>query len=80
MTETRSGAPLSGARKWAVAAMPWVFLALLGAVYDVLVIPRVSSPSLLLIVVGLFLAMVVISFTAAAVTFSRDVLTGRYRA
>ena len=80
MIASRQTAPLSGGRKVAVLVMPWLFLAVIAAVYDVFLIPRVSSLSAAwLIVVGVFIGMVFLSFTVAAVTFSRDVLIGRYR-
>jgi hypothetical protein len=72
--------PLTGARKFAVLLMPWAFVALLACVYSVVFLPRLSSPTPWLIILCALLTMVFVSFCAAAVSFSRDVLTGHYRA
>lgn len=58
--------------------VPWVFLAVFAALYTLLVLPRMRDGAWLAICIGAFIALVFLSFLAAAVTFSRDVLTGRW--
>jgi hypothetical protein len=62
----------------AVIALPWAFVAVFGALYATLLLPRALEGRLLAIVLAVFVAMVLVSFVVAAVTFSRDVLTGAY--
>ena len=69
---------LTGVRKLVVLLLPWAFLALFAALYLTLLLPQARGGHLLAICVGLFAALVFVSFAAAAITFSRDVLIGRY--
>ena len=64
--------------KVATLLVPWVFLVLFAALYVLVLLPRVRDGAWLAICVGAFVALVFLSFLAAAVTFSRDVLTGRW--
>jgi uncharacterized membrane protein YdbT with pleckstrin-like domain len=76
---TREKAALGGGRKLAVLALPWVFLAVLTSFYGLVLLPQVHTLSIWIVLLGIFLGMTVLSFTVAAFTFSRDVLSGRYR-
>ena len=69
---------LAGGRKLAVLALPWVFLALLAVIYLRVLWPQVTGGHLLAACVGVIAGLVFVSFSVAAVTFSRDVLSGRY--
>jgi hypothetical protein len=69
---------LTGVRKLAVLLLPWAFLALFAALYVTILWPQARGGHFLAMCVGLFAALVFISFAAAALTFSRDVLIGRY--
>ena len=69
---------LHGARLLSVLALPWLFLLVFAVLYLQLLWPRVASGHLLAACLGIFVGLVFVSFTVAAVTFSRDVLTGRY--
>ena len=62
----------------AALAVPWVFLAVYAALYWVLVLPRAASGQWLAVCVGAFVALVFVVFLVAAVTFSRDVLSGAW--
>jgi len=62
----------------ATIAVPWLFLAVFAALYVLVLLPRVRDGAWLAICVGAFVTLVFLSFLAAAVTFSRDVLTGRW--
>ena len=64
--------------KVATLLVPWVFLVLFAALYVLVLLPRVRDGAWLTICVGAFVALVFLSFLAAAVTFSCDVLTGRW--
>ena len=69
---------LTGVRRLAVLLLPWVFLAGFGFLYVTFLWPPAASGHILAAVVGVFAAMAFVAFAVAAVTFSRDVLTGRY--
>ncbi len=64
--------------KLAALLVPWAFLVLFAALYVFVLLPRVRDGAWLAICVGAFVALVFLSFLTAAVTFSRDVLTGRW--
>jgi uncharacterized membrane protein len=61
-----------------VLLVPWVFLVAFGALYVVLLLPRMRDGAVLALCAGAFVAVVFASFFAAAITFSMDVLTGRW--
>ena len=70
--------PLGGARKLAVLLLPWLFLAVFLALYTQLVLPHARAGNLLAVCFAGLGALVFISFSLAAVTFSRDVLRVTY--
>jgi hypothetical protein len=69
---------LTPGRKLATLLVPWAFLIVFGVLYVLVLLPRVRDGAWLAICVGAFVALVFLSFLAAAVTFSRDVLTDRW--
>ena len=75
MTETTR---LSGSRRLAALLVPWVFLVVFAFVYLTFLWPKVSAGGLLPMCFGVLVGLVFVSFIVAAVTFSRDVLSGRY--
>lgn len=74
----REAQPLSGARKVGVLLLPWLFLALFVGLYTQFVLPHARAGNLLAVCFAVLGALVFVSFTLAAVTFSRDVLRGAY--
>jgi hypothetical protein len=70
---------LRPAQKVAAVAVPWAFLVVFAALYLLLIMPRMREGAIAALCFGGFLALVFACFFAAAVTFSRDVLTGRWR-
>jgi hypothetical protein len=70
--------PLTGSRKLALLVLPWLFLVVFAYLYLAVLLPRALSGHLLSACFGVFVAMVFVTFTVAALTFSRDVLSGRY--
>ena len=73
-----SGTRLTGARFVSVLALPWVFVALFAWLVINFLLPRVLDGQVLAIILGVLVVMAFTSFTIAAVTFSRDVVAGRY--
>jgi hypothetical protein len=73
----RVSAPGRGQRL-GVLLVPWVFLCAFGALYVLLLLPRMRDGAVIALCVGAFVAVVFVSFFAAAITFSLDVLTGRW--
>ena len=71
--------PLSFGRRVAVLLVPWVFIALFAAAYLRIFWPWLTSGAPLQMCVGAFVSLAFLSFSLAAVSFSRDVVTGRYR-
>jgi hypothetical protein len=71
-------APISRGERFGVLLVPWTFIALFCGLYVELLLPRVREGHLLAVCVGVFTAFVLVVFVVAAVTFSRDVLTGRW--
>ena len=69
---------LSGSRRAALLALPWAFLIVFAYLYFTIILPRALSQHLLGACFGLFVGMVFVTFVVAALTFSRDVLSGRY--
>ena len=58
--------------------MPWVFLLVFGFMYINFLLPKISAGGFAAVCLGAVVTLVFISFAIAAVTFSRDVLSGRY--
>jgi hypothetical protein len=69
---------LTGSRRLAALLVPWVFLAVFAFMYLTFAWPRISSGGLVPVCFGVVIGLVFVSFVIAAVTFSRDVLSGRY--
>jgi hypothetical protein len=69
---------LAGGRRLAVLLLPWLYLVLFALLYAVFVWPRAGGGHLLGILLAGVAGEVFLVFAAAAVTFTRDVLTGRY--
>ncbi|MDQ6670286.1 MAG: hypothetical protein M3069_05975 [Chloroflexota bacterium] len=69
---------LSAAQILGALFVPWTFVLVFGALYVWLLLPRVWEGHLLTVCVGVFVAFSLVMSTAAAVSFSRDVLTGRW--
>jgi hypothetical protein len=65
-------------RKIAALLVPWVFLCIFASAYGLVLLPRMRDGAWLAVCVGAFVALVFVSFLVAAVTFSRDVLRGRW--
>ena len=62
----------------AALLVPWLFLAAFATLYVLILLPRLRDGAWLALCVGALAALVFLSFFAAAVTFSRDVLSGRW--
>ncbi|HLZ30175.1 MAG TPA: hypothetical protein VKV73_22865 [Chloroflexota bacterium] len=71
-------APISRVERLGVLLVPWAFIALFCGLYLEFLVPRVRDGHLLAVGVGVFVTFVLIVCFTAAVTFSRDVLTGRW--
>ncbi len=71
-------APLSFTSRLSALLVPWAFVVVFAALYVWLLLPRVLEGHLLTVCVGVFSAYVFTVFTLAAITFSRDILTGRW--
>jgi hypothetical protein len=71
-------ATLSFTSQLGALLVPWTFVVAFGVLYVWLLLPRVWEGHLLTVCVGVFSAYVFGVFTVAAVTFSRDILTGRW--
>lgn len=69
---------LSAAQRLGVVLVPWVFVLAFSAVWCLLLLPRAFEGHAALICVCLFAGLALACFVVAAVTFSRDVLTGRW--
>jgi len=69
---------LTGGKKLGALLVPWLFLAFFLFMYYRFLLPQLLEGHLVLRCVAAFVAVVVVSFTIAAITFSRDVITGRY--
>jgi hypothetical protein len=69
---------LNGARRLGVVLVPWSFVVCLGALYAGLLVPRLMAGHWLAVVLAVLGAVIVSVFVVAAITFSRDVLVGRW--
>ena len=65
-------------RKVAALVVPWLFLVIFVTLIRLFLWPQVVEGRVLAMCIGAFMVIVLASFTVAAVTFSRDVLNGRY--
>jgi hypothetical protein len=70
--------PLTGSRRIAALLVPWVFLVVFAFIYLTFAWPKLSAGGLVPLCFGVVVGLVFVSFVVAAVTFSRDVLSGRY--
>jgi hypothetical protein len=61
-----------------VLTVPWLFLCIFGALYVLVLLPRMLEGAFVALCLGGFVALVFVSFVVAAITFSRDVLSGRW--
>ncbi len=69
---------VSPVRKVVAIAVPWVFLAAFATVYVLLALPHLREGQFLALCLGAFIALAFVVFFVAAITFSRDVLLGRW--
>lgn len=67
-----------GPHRLVALLVPWVFLAIFLTLFLSVLWPRMLAGSGLATVLGAIAVLVFVSFLAAAVTFSRDVLLRRY--
>ena len=58
--------------------VPWLFLCVFVSVYALVLLPRMRDGAWLALCAGAFAAFVFVCFFVAALTFSRDVLSGRW--
>jgi hypothetical protein len=64
--------------KLAALLVPWAFLCVFAALYSTFLLPRMRDGHVAALCLGAFVALVFVSFFVAAITFSRDVLAGRW--
>jgi len=69
---------LNALSKVGVLLVPWGFLVVFTMVYAAVVVPRLRDGQLVAMCIGGVAALVFVSFVVAAVTFSRDVVSGRW--
>ena len=69
---------LSATQRLAVLAVPWLFLCAFTAVWLLVLIPRAVEGHAALICICAFATLALGTFLVAAITFSRDVLRGRW--
>jgi hypothetical protein len=69
---------LSGGKKLAAFMVPWIFMAFFLFMYVTFMIPHLTDGHLAMRCLGAFVTVALLSFSIATVTFSRDVLRGRY--
>jgi hypothetical protein len=77
-TERATRNALGPRAKIGALAVPWAFLVAFAALYATFVLPRMSDGHLAAVCLGAFVALVFVAFFFAAITFSRDVLLGRW--
>jgi hypothetical protein len=68
-------------RRWqriGVLVAPWTFVSVFAAVWLGVLVPRALDGHAALICISLLAGVALASFAIAAVTFSRDVLSGRW--
>jgi hypothetical protein len=61
-----------------VLVAPWLFVGVLAAFWLGVLVPRAFEGHVALICLNLLVASALVSFVLAAVTLSRDVLSGRW--
>lgn len=69
---------LTGARLGGVLLLPWLFLTVFSLMFINFLWPKIADGHGLAIVIGVFVATIFAAGCAAAVTFTRDVISGRY--
>jgi hypothetical protein len=69
---------MTPSRKLAALIVPWAFLCVFAFIYSLVLLPRMRDGAWLALCLGAFVAFVFVCFVVAAVTFSRDVLLGRW--
>ena len=70
---------LTGARLMVALLVPWIFLTVFATLYVRVIAPNLfGHMAVAQACLGAFIGLVLISFTVAAVNFSRDVLAGRW--
>ena len=69
---------MGAGQKLALLVLPWLFLIVFAYLYLTVLLPRALAGHLLSLCLGAFVAMVFVTFAVAALTFSRDVLSGKY--
>jgi len=69
---------LSVAGRLGALLVPWTFVLVFGGLYAGLLLPRVWQGHLLTTCIGVLVAFTLAVSVVAAVSFSRDVLTGRW--
>ena len=69
---------LSPWQRLGVLVAPWLFVVLFAALWLGVLLPRAQSGHAALVCVSLLAGLALVSFAIAAVTFSRDVLAGRW--
>ena len=76
--DTPERAELSVTRRLGALLVPWTFVLVFGVLYSWLLLPRVLEGHLLTVCVGVCVAFTLGVFVVAAVSFSLDILTGRW--
>jgi hypothetical protein len=69
---------VSAVHKIGVLVVPWLFVGVFATLYALFLLPRMSEGHLVTLCMGSFVALVFASFFVAAITFSLDVLSGRW--
>ena len=75
---TGPSATLPWTHRAALVAMPWLFLVLFASVFIALVWPRAADGHVVAMIVSVLMAIGLVCSSAAAITFGRDVILGRY--
>lgn len=69
---------MSPAQRAIALVVPWAFVLVLVGAYGLVALPRLSTAGVLGAGVGVVLVTVLVSFVLAAITFSGDVVRGRW--
>lgn len=69
---------LTGLRFGGAVLLPWLFLTVFTFMFATFLWPRVATGHPLAVILGVFVATVFVAAALAAVTFTRDVISGRY--
>jgi hypothetical protein len=70
--------PLRRGQRIRVLIAPWAFVALFAVVWVGILVPRALGGQAALICISVLAGLALLSFVIAAVSFSRDVLAGRW--